>query len=85
MVVAAEAWPKPSPHPSTPSSVTMRSHTEFMVCQFSPPMTAGLPPMSNGIRVQYVSIADIFIVALPLMPLLSAARSARSSRAGGFA
>ena len=29
-----------------------RSQTVFMLCQFSPPMTLGLPPMSNGVWVQ---------------------------------
>jgi hypothetical protein len=32
-----------------------------MVCQFNPPITAGLPPMSNGIRVHQVSTAVIFM------------------------
>ena len=52
IVVAAEAWPKPSPQPSSPWSVTMRSQTVFIVCQLRPPIVAGLPPMSNGMRVQ---------------------------------
>ena len=40
------------------------SHTVFIDCQFRPPVVAGLPPISNGMRVQHVSTAVIFIVVL---------------------
>ena len=49
----------------------MRSHTVFIDCQLSPPIVAGLPPISNGMRVQYVSTAVIFMaVPLPLRSIL---------------
>ena len=43
----------------------------FIDCQPSPPAAAGLPPMSKGIRVQFVSTAMIFIVSSCLCRLIA--------------
>ena len=63
LVAATQAWPKPSPQPSSPWSVTTRTHSVFSACQPTPPNEAGLAPMSNGMRVRLVSTAMIFMRA----------------------